>query len=131
VTVVKERDVGEDKAVTALLEHDLLRLRDGDIHRRTDRVSALGGFGGGNVSGRKCQRETSSTPMRSVTTIWPESMRGKPQRHGVLSRSDLDPFVRYRSANVTHANLEWNESRRVGEESSGLDAEWVCAGGTA
>jgi hypothetical protein len=38
---MEERNIGEDKAVAALLEYDFLRLHDGDVHRWTGGVSAV------------------------------------------------------------------------------------------
>ena len=53
MAVMKERNIRNDKAVTALVENNSLRLRDGDVHGWTDSVSAVWCFCGGNVSGQE------------------------------------------------------------------------------
>ena len=53
MAVVKERNVGKQKAMPALLADEFLRLRDRDIDGCADCVTVARKFGGSDVSGEE------------------------------------------------------------------------------
>ncbi len=120
VAVVKKWDVGKQKAVAALLLDEMLRLGDRDVDGWADCVAVIGKFGGSDVSGK----EVPPGDKFDATFIRHDDLSRIDQREvggaiangdGVLARPDLDPLVRDRAADVSHAHLDGHQPRGVGK----------------
>jgi hypothetical protein len=74
---MEERYVKRNEPMAAFTLDKILGLSCGHKDGIADGLPAPGRSAGVKCPGRRCQRETSSKPLRSTTRTWPASTNGK------------------------------------------------------